>query len=375
MSPLNASSKPSDPVAVSDGAAGAPRSYHRPETRTDQSTQSRRERGVLAQRAYRKRHANKFQDLKEENDRLRDAIRQVSAVATAGGIFTGELDEALRRARDTAGIEDAAIGAGSAASQSGSLQSTKAPQAIIVPASADMTAVGTGGAASVMIVDRNGLVFHNLRLRANVNSYLDATPSTLAGYIYRTVVYYAVQRWQDYFYPMADDSIVSPPLGTYPFPSGPSTASLSPGPSDLPSAFRNPSTKNPFFIRRNEAAIGDVCVFSRPPSHDADESSPTCAHVRTGRCRMSEPKDWWRASDGLETYLRQQLPAEGFARLMRTLEGGGTEEEKCLVDDILKGFARNYKCFGDGPRWNAVYVKLAMDIFESDIMALEAQPE
>lgn len=61
--------------------------------------QSRRERGVIAQREYRKRHANKFKTLQDENDNLKDLLREVVVAAAKGH---NQLDSRLQTALDQA---------------------------------------------------------------------------------------------------------------------------------------------------------------------------------------------------------------------------------------------------------------------------------
>jgi hypothetical protein len=82
-----------DSVAMSDS------------NQTDGLPNTRRERGKIAQREYRKRHASKFHGLQEENKRLRDAIRAVSDAYAAGARFWPELEAAVSHANDVAGLE------------------------------------------------------------------------------------------------------------------------------------------------------------------------------------------------------------------------------------------------------------------------------
>lgn len=70
--------------------------------------QTRRERGKLAQREYRKRHASTFQNLKEENQSLKDSIRHLTAVAATihPRQLNPDLGLAIDRLRDIAGLAD-----------------------------------------------------------------------------------------------------------------------------------------------------------------------------------------------------------------------------------------------------------------------------
>lgn len=70
--------------------------------------QTRRERGKLAQREYRKRHASTFQSLKEENQSLKDSIRHLTAVAATihPRQLNPDLGVAIDRLRDIAGLAD-----------------------------------------------------------------------------------------------------------------------------------------------------------------------------------------------------------------------------------------------------------------------------
>lgn len=70
--------------------------------------QTRRERGKLAQREYRKRHASTFQNLKEENQSLKDSIRHLTAVAATihPRQLSPELGLAIDRLREIAGLAD-----------------------------------------------------------------------------------------------------------------------------------------------------------------------------------------------------------------------------------------------------------------------------
>lgn len=70
--------------------------------------QTRRERGKLAQREYRKRHASTFQALKEENQSLKDSIRHLTAVAATihPRQLNPDLGVAIDRLREIAGLAD-----------------------------------------------------------------------------------------------------------------------------------------------------------------------------------------------------------------------------------------------------------------------------
>ncbi|KLP01333.1 uncharacterized protein Y057_11450 [Fusarium fujikuroi] len=59
----------------------------------------KRERSRVAQREYRKRHASKFNTLKDENQRLRNALKRVEKVALKRGGKDQELEAALAEAR------------------------------------------------------------------------------------------------------------------------------------------------------------------------------------------------------------------------------------------------------------------------------------
>ncbi|KAG7128148.1 hypothetical protein HYQ44_014973 [Verticillium longisporum] len=67
---------------------------------------SRRERGVIAQREYRKRHANKVQILQDENTALRKAIEDIDTALRSRGLLVGDLSKVLNRARQAAGLPE-----------------------------------------------------------------------------------------------------------------------------------------------------------------------------------------------------------------------------------------------------------------------------
>ncbi|KAJ3461325.1 hypothetical protein MRS44_009878 [Fusarium solani] len=66
----------------------------------------KRERSRIAQREYRKRHASKFSSLKDENRRLRNALKKIDRIASQRARHDRELQAALAEAREIADIED-----------------------------------------------------------------------------------------------------------------------------------------------------------------------------------------------------------------------------------------------------------------------------
>ncbi|KAF4466610.1 regulator ty1 transposition 109 protein [Fusarium albosuccineum] len=77
-----------------------------PPSSSKDSPDSKRERSRVAQREYRKRHASKFNNLKEENRRLRNALKKIDRVASQSARRDKQLRDALADARRIAGLDD-----------------------------------------------------------------------------------------------------------------------------------------------------------------------------------------------------------------------------------------------------------------------------
>ncbi|KAK0383805.1 hypothetical protein NLU13_9716 [Sarocladium strictum] len=341
---------------------------------------SRRERGVLAQRAYRKRHASKFQTLKEENERLRDAINRIGVVASGEGRLNTDLDNAIALAKnvaasgedssDTASQRDRAASASAASSQK--CPRSNDQEASPTPQNAPKTWSSTPGyrnipTSSGILVDGN-MGMRSFSIPSNCITYLgDNKSDSLAGCMYRAVLSIAIQRWHKHFQRQRRSQSPDRPLLQHSNGTPFSVQNLADPPSSsvLDNAFpllHLPTTDN----------LIPQCIFSRPPSEEPGDLSPTCAHDVVKRCRINEPEGWWRASDGIETYLRQQaMTPEAMSIFEEVMRGGGTKQQIHETKSMLEGLARNYKCFGDGPRWNAVYVTVAMDMFRKDILGEE----
>ena len=207
-------------------------------------------------------------------------------------------------------------------------------------------------------------------ITSNCVSYLgDTNPGTCAGAIYRAVLSVAIRRWNEHFQhvePPADHPL---PTGFMPSLHHPPSALSSTKILDLAFPLLQPTQSSTFSPASATSPTAPQCIFSRPPSELPTQNSPTCAHDVVQRCRIGEPEGWWRAADGVELFLRKQaLPPEGVARFDEVLAGGGSEKHRHDVKSMLEKLALNYKCFGDGPRWNAIYVTVAMDMFRQDIM-------
>lgn len=334
---------------------------------------SRRERGVIAQRAYRKRHASKFQALKEENERLRHAIARVGIVAAGEGRFNSDLDSVISDAKNVAkaGEEGLETGnqndAGTTATTTVRGECPNGKEASPTAQNVSKTWSSTPGfrnipTSSGVFVDGN-MGMRSFAMPSNCITYLgDASTDSLAGGIYRAVLSIAIRRWHTHF----QQQNPPPVLPDQPLPVTHTNTAL----YALPATRSSPlDIAFPLLHPLENDDLVPQCIFSRPPSEQPSDSSPTCAHDVVKRCRINEPEGWWRAADGLETFLRQQaLPPEALAIFEEVMRGGGSEKHIEDVKAMLEALARNYKCFGDGPRWNAVYVTVAMDMFRKDIM-------
>ncbi|KAH8176962.1 hypothetical protein LIA77_02044 [Sarocladium implicatum] len=352
---------------------------------------SKRERGVLAQRAYRKRHASKFQTLKEENERLREAIHHIGVIAKGEGRFTGDLDAAISIAASVArtGGEDANSDSATAAAETvastkpdlmknGSTQAASdtskrltGPPVVESGSTSWSNEPGWRNIPTSMgfLVDGRASI-RSFSITSNCVSYLgDTKPGTWAGAIYRAVLSVAIRRWNEHFQHVEPPSDHPLPSGFMPGLHHPPSASSSNHILDLAFPLLHPTESSTFAPSSATSPTSPQCIFSRPPSELPSENSPTCAHDVVQRCRIGEPEGWWRAADGVELFLRKHcLPPEGVARLDAVLAGGGSEKHQHDVKSVLEKLALNYKCFGDGPRWNAVYVTVGMEMFRQDIM-------
>jgi hypothetical protein len=297
-------------------------------------------------------------------------------VAAGEGRFNSDLDSVIALAKNVAGPGD--DGSDTAGQGDNATNTTANPKIVSqetspTPQVSPKTWSSTPGfrnipTSSGVFVDGN-MRMRSFAMPSNCITYLgDAKSESLAGGIYRAVLSMAIRRWHDHFqrqsrsHTPSDQPLLNHNGGTS-FSLHSTSNLISSKPLDIAFPLLHPLEGDDLIPQ---------CIFSRPPSEQASDASPTCAHDVIKRCRINEPEGWWRAADGLETFLRQQvLPPEAVAIFEEVMRGGGTAQQIEDVKSMLEALSRNYKCFGDGPRWNAVYVTVAMDMFRKDIMGEE----
>lgn len=334
-----------------------------------ETIQSRRERGKLAQRAYRKRHASKFQNLQEENQRLRDAIRGINAVAVRDCRTPRwpELTAALSRARDVAGLGGASFPVDDERMDEDSSETSVAllnSSRDVVDMSRNQSypqGLSHGCAQPAITASTAPRIDHDIWLDTesltvvsdpspDLAAFLGPGMVTLAGCIYWACTSYTVGLWQK------SSDTVNPGTAT--------EQNIYDGLFD-----NSEQTMDRDFLMTLAKARVDIRskgAASMHPSYqkklDAITTVDLHEKMKEDFANRAGNLDWWKTPHQIENYVKQRLQPHEMERLQASVENHAPEEDEFALTAFLRSLALNYKCFGDGPRWHAMFASLAVGI-------------
>ncbi|KAH7145907.1 hypothetical protein B0J13DRAFT_554560 [Dactylonectria estremocensis] len=324
---------------------------------------SKRERGRVAQREYRKRHASKFQSLQDENQRLKDVIRNISKVASRDKHQGRELNDAISEAVLAADLQDADQG------PDGEMNSSESGEVVLLadptlnlempseqPASPNQLAIGTNALYSGSNISQTlgQQVWlgsdHLVRIYdapSDVAPYLGDGLFTIAGCLYWACTYYAVSLWKKLKHPDKLDH-------------------LEQGRWDRLFNHSKYLFDHDFLISLAQARLelrqNGYIDQVHLQTHHADNKAllNVYKNVEQEYANRGETLQWWRKPQDVENYIKQHLTAHELAQLQEILEGRGSARSLRAFGNLFESLAHSFVCFGDGPRWNVIHVSMAL---------------
>ncbi|KAK7413733.1 hypothetical protein QQX98_007376 [Neonectria punicea] len=324
---------------------------------------SKRERGRIAQREYRKRHASRFQSLQEENQRLKNAILKISRAASSGERRGKQLEEAILEAAVTAELDETEqkrLEEASPLQDSVEDSLIRHPSLLEMPSEQWISQNQTETSIESLSLDNTSLLMLSQQIwldadrvvriydaPSDVVAFLGDGLFTIAGCLYWACTYYAVSLWKK-------------------------TKGLeTPAPSDknrLDRMFNHSKhlTDRDFLLSLAQARLefrkkGYVeRMYVQDFYKDNDAIAEVHEKIKEEYAEKNEAIQWWRKPQEVETYMRQHLTAEELVQLQDIVEGRGSETALKAFAPLFETLASNFVCFGDGPRWNVVHVSMTL---------------
>ncbi|KAJ0168969.1 hypothetical protein CTA2_5733 [Colletotrichum tanaceti] len=324
----------------------------------------RRERGVIAQREYRKRHASKVQKLQDENQKLKDVIAEIARASSHGRrVLPEDLRAALFKARDLAGIGDDGVG------QQGDARAEEVEQVEAGPSLSPEQAAHP--LASTAVVRRAatleiklpsdyqppsdkrfsprldyGLWFDTDRIirildpPTDIVPYLGAGRHTLAGSIFWSTMDYTLDLWNSRSAPPAVrllDRIFS--QSRHVVDTG-YLLSLTQSRVDF--------MRKGFMFRKlsEQFERNTMADLQRLISED---------HKSRGLATK-----YWKTPEEVAWNILSQLTLGQAARFQAVVEGKGAPADEEMMRSMITWLAQNYVCFGEGPRWSNISISLGI---------------
>ncbi|KAH8733979.1 hypothetical protein BGZ61DRAFT_445638 [Ilyonectria robusta] len=324
---------------------------------------SKRERGRVAQREYRKRHNSKFQSLQEENQRLKDAIQKISTVASTSGRREQELKDAISEAVSIAGVQTVDQ---SPVEEVGSSQDGEPTSLVALPLTRETlpepwlppNQSETGGNSLLQDFHTPPILSQQLWLDTDRLVRIYDTPSdivpylgdgllTVAGCLYWACTYHAVSLWRKIKNPqepnLSDQGRLdrmfnhSKYLNDHNFLMSIAQARLD---------FRNQG-----YIER---------LHEQDYPADKEAMAEVCKLVLHEYAEKKEDLQWWRNPREVESYIKQHLTTDELAQLQELVEGRGSTKAVRAFSSLFDTLAQNFVCFGNEPRWNVVHISMTL---------------
>ncbi|KAK1724127.1 uncharacterized protein BDZ83DRAFT_563736, partial [Colletotrichum acutatum] len=331
----------------------------------------RRERGVIAQREYRKRHASKVQKLEQENKNLKDAIAEINRTFK-GQPVSEDLRAALRRARDLADItEDDAMDdvddhdveeVGPSKSPPNSLSRAPLPattQRSIAPENPSSTSerrLRASGRSSPRLdyglwVDTDRLI-RILEPPLDIIPYLGPGMHTLAGCIFWSTMNYTVDLW---------DARPSPPA----------IKAL-----DRMFSHSKQLTDRKYLLSLAQARIdykNKGYMFRKLSDQFAERACVEIDQLVRDECeKKGRPSRYWKTPEEVAGNILNQITTDQAVRMQAVAEGKGTPSDGEMMQALVGWLSQNFVCFGDGPRWSTVCVSVGIGSWVRELMERDA---
>ncbi|KAG5665403.1 hypothetical protein KAF25_009528 [Fusarium avenaceum] len=326
----------------------------------------KRERSRVAQREYRKRHASKFSTLKDENQRLKNALKRIEKLAQKRGGKDQELENALAEARETVGSDDSsestALTTSSSSSAVDSITTEKLSYMSKLLSSDIHLHTQALGETTTPRLSLEQQVWTNtdrlvriFEAPSDAGKYLGDGLYTFAGTLYWACTRNTVSLWETYKLNL---------LGK-------------PGPPDL-----NPMDRlfNHSKHLNDRRFMLSLALARLEYKHKGFIDSPHSGSelmwksvLPNLRKKMEQElvekgqgPEWWKTPVEVESHLRKYLEQSEVDELQALVEGRGTEAVLKKFKPLVEMMIDEFVCFPDGPRWNLLYVAMAVGSWRSD---------
>ncbi|KAJ0312104.1 hypothetical protein COL5a_001784 [Colletotrichum fioriniae] len=336
----------------------------------------RRERGVIAQREYRKRHASKVQKLEQENRNLKDAIAEINRTLK-GQPLSDDLRVVLRRARDLADItEDDAMDdvdnqdvRGVASSQPPPDKLSRGPppppattQPPTVPENPSSTSerrLRASGRSSPRLdyglwVDTDRLI-RILEPPLDIVPYLGPGMHTLAGCIFWSTMNYTVDLWEAR-------------------PSPPAIKAL-----DRMFSHSKHLTDRKYLLSLAQARMdykNKGYMFRKLSDQFAEWACGEINQLVRDECeKKGRPSRYWKTPEEVAGNILNQITTDQAVRMQAVAEGKGTPSDGEMMQALVGWLSQNFVCFGDGPRWSTVCVSVGIGSWIRELMERDARAD
>ncbi|KAM0273508.1 hypothetical protein ACHAQH_008334 [Verticillium albo-atrum] len=347
---------------------------------------SRRERGVIAQREYRKRHANKVHTLQEENTVLKKAIADIDSALRGKGSLADELSSILASARKAAGLPEPSEP--SEPENNVPQQSKTLPQAEAQAHDADADPLNllTQARLENMSLSPAPQLGHYSALSAasgrlsprldhglwndadrpvrlfdppeDIAPYIGHAANTIAGAIFWSCMSRISALWKDHNQARAAKVASGDPSTV----ASPATVSLR-RIFSLQGMMRDKS----FLVSLAQSRLDykqKGYMFGRLQDQFHSSSSPALADMHRQAESLAAaqgmPPSMWKTPQDVAAMIKSQITGDEAARMDAVAQGRGTDGDAYLLSIIVVHLANAFVCFGDGPRWNTVYLSMAV---------------
>ncbi|KAI8177087.1 hypothetical protein K4K53_008496 [Colletotrichum sp. SAR 10_77] len=322
-----------------------------------------RERGVLAQREYRKRHASKVQKLQDENKKLKDVIGNIDRILRRQGVLSDDLKAAMSEAREIAGIttEEPETSPDQGAPHiMQSIEQSPPPD----PALEEVIRTDPRLASS-LVPDRRvsprldyGLWLDPDRLvrilepPADIIPYLGSRMNTLAGCIFWATMNYTIDLWNSR----------SEPLST----------------RHLDRMFNHSEhlRDRQFLLSLAQARVDykekGFMYRKLTEQFERNAMSGLFKRIKEDYDKQGQPSKWWKRPEEVANSVLDVMDESQKARFQAVIDGKGTKEDAVMLRALITWLAQNYICFGDGPRWSSVFASVGIGSWVNEFKRREA---
>ncbi|RSL41181.1 hypothetical protein CEP53_012917 [Fusarium sp. AF-6] len=317
----------------------------------------KRERSRIAQREYRKRHASKFSSLKDENRKLRNALKKIDRVASQRARHDRELQAALAEAREIAGIEeDNSSALTRVPSPSQRTVSPARPAATRFRFSAQPAFFSVAGSGNPLNLQTLGLpqqvwldtdrLVRIYEAPMDAAQYLGDNLFTFAGALYWACTKNTVSLWQ-----AKQLALMGKVARTE---------------SNLDRLFNHSKhlRDHDFLVSLALARLeyhqkGYTHLPPTATQAQWDQIVPDLSkEIERDYAERGEALDWWKTPREVEEFVKRHLEPEEVVELQALIEGRGTSAALAKYTPLVEALVQSFVCFGNGPRWNILWVSM-----------------